>query len=409
MSLFHYLKNLFSVNNTTSGEIADKILSKEVFHRVLERERARADRYGGVFSLTVFDVGGSDKQKKDEYFLSQIVAKQLRHTDVMGWFEKENIGLVLPNTTQSGAKKLSQEICRKIAITRLPPAYKIYTYPLEGPSEFNKDFQDIFHKENESFQQAETEMQPKIDNRLNYETQAESLAPFLVARIPVWKRAIDIFGAAIGLVVLLPLMTVIAILINIVSPGPVIFKQKRVGYLGKHFILFKFRTMKVNVDTTVHEDYVCKLIKNNKPLVKLDKKDPRIIPFGIFLRFTGLDELPQLINILKGEMSLIGPRPELHISMQNGERWHAKRLDTKPGLSGLWQVSGKTKRTFDDMMRLDISYIKRMSFWLDAMILLKTVPTIISDAFEKNQFPSNSSNTKNLAAGIYRILRRLTF
>ena len=380
MSLFHYLKHLFLFDNTTSEGIENLILPKEIFHRVLDRERARSDRYGDRFSLTVFDVGDSDKQKVDENLISHILAKQLRPTDEVGWFEKAKVGIVLPNTTQWGARKLSKEICRKIAMTRQPPAFKIYTYPNEGLSGFNKDKQNIFYMENEYCQPVKTEKQVNNANRLNCGIIEESLAPYLGIRMPLWKRAIDIFGAALGLILLLPLMTVIAILIKIVSPGPVFFKQKRVGYLGKHFIMYKFRTMKVNADTTVHKDYVCKLIKDGKPLVKLDINDPRIIPFSRFLRLTGLDELPQLINILKGEMSLVGPRPELQISMQNGKRWHAKRLDTKPGLSGLWQVSGKTQISFEDMMRLDISYVKRMSFWLDTMILLKTVPTILSEA-----------------------------
>jgi lipopolysaccharide/colanic/teichoic acid biosynthesis glycosyltransferase len=380
MSFFNNLKHFISFSINTTGGIKDKMLSKEAFRRVVERERARVDRYGGGFSLTVFDVGDAGKQKANGFLLAQIVGKRLRPTDEVGWFDKAKVGIVLPNTTPRGARKLSKEICRKIAMTRPAPAFKIYTYPIGGPSAFNKDLQDIFNKKNESYYPTETGKQPTIPKPLNGEMMAESLAPFLGIRMPVWKQAIDISGAAVGLVLLLPLMTVIAILIKIVSPGPVFFKQKRVGYLGRHFIMYKFRTMKVKADTTVHKDYVCKLIKDGKPLAKLDCKDPRIIPFGRFLRLTGLDEIPQLINILKGEMSLIGPRPELPTSMQSGKQWHAIRLYIKPGLSGLWQVSDRTQRTFDEMVRLDISYLKRMSFWLDAWIILKTIPTILSEA-----------------------------
>jgi len=374
------MKRFISFSINTSGGIKDKMLSKEAFRRVIERERARVDRYGGGFSLTVFDVGDSGKQKVNEYLISQILGKELRPTDEVGWFEKAKVGIVLPNTTPRGARKLSKEICRKIAMNRKPPAFKIYTYPTDGISVFDKGLQDTFYKEGGSLKPTETQQQPRLPNPLNGEMMAESLAPFLGIRMPVWKQAVDISGAAAGLVLLLPLMTVIAILIKIVSPGPVFFKQKRVGYLGRHFIMYKFRTMKVKADTTVHKDYVCKLIKDGKPLAKLDCKDPRIIPFGRFLRLTGLDEIPQLINILKGEMSLIGPRPELPTSMQSGKQWHAIRLYIKPGLSGLWQVSDRTQCTFDEMVRLDISYLKRMTFWLDAWIILKTIPTILSEA-----------------------------
>jgi lipopolysaccharide/colanic/teichoic acid biosynthesis glycosyltransferase len=380
MSLIHYLKCFVSSKHTESGRGADRILSKEVFRRILERERARSDRYGGGFSLTVFDVADPDKPMINEHYISEIISKRLRPTDEVGWFEKAKVGIVLPNTTPLGARKLSEDICQKIAVKRRPPYFKIYTYPPEGMSGLSKDLERVSHGENKSFQRTKTEEQPKVANRWNCEILAESLAPFLGLRMPVWKRTLDIFGATFGLVLLLPLMTFISILIKIVSRGPVFFKQKRVGYLGKPFVLYKFRTMKLNADTTVHQDHVCRLIKDGKPLVKLDINDPRIIPFGRFLRLTGLDELPQLYNVLKGEMSLIGPRPELLTSMLQCERWHTLRLDTKPGLSGLWQVSDRTQRTFDEMMRLDISYVKQMSFRMDLKILLKTVPTILAEA-----------------------------
>jgi lipopolysaccharide/colanic/teichoic acid biosynthesis glycosyltransferase len=300
----------------------------------------------------------------------------------MGWFEKAKVGIVLPNTTPWGAKKLSEDICQKISNnsnTRKPPAFRIYTYPFEGVSGFKTDSQDIIYKENQAGRGGGTEKQAKIASRWNCEILAESLAPYWAQRTPAWKRAIDIFGATLGIVLLFPLIAAISILIKIVSPGSVFFKQKRVGYLGQQFIMYKFRTMKVDADTNVHKDHISELIKAGKPLVKLDNNDSRIIPFGKFLRLTGLDELPQLINVLKGEMSLIGPRPELHSSMLQSELWHSARLETKPGLSGLWQVSNRTDRTFDEMMRLDISYVKQMSFRLDAMILLKTVPTILAE------------------------------
>jgi lipopolysaccharide/colanic/teichoic acid biosynthesis glycosyltransferase len=380
MSLINYLKHFVSFNHTESRGIADKILSKELFRRVLERERARADRYGGGFSLTVFDVNESDNPKINEHYLSEIISKRLRPTDEVGWFEKARVGIVLPNTTPWGARKLSEDICQKIANTRKPPVFRIYTYPFEGISRLNKDSQDIFRNENEALNGGGTENQPIIATRWNCEVLAESLEHYWGHRTPTWKRAIDIVGAALGLFLLSPLIVVIAILIKIVSPGPVFFKQNRVGYLGQQFTLYKFRTMSVGADTNVHKDHISKLIKDKKPLAKLDNFDSRIIPFGKFLRLTGLDELPQLINILKGEMSLIGPRPELQSSLQHCERWHTARLETKPGLSGLWQISNRTGRTFDEMMRLDISYVKQISFRMDAMILLKTVPTILAEA-----------------------------
>jgi len=379
MSFFHYMKHLISSNSTKSEEVTNQILSKEVFRRVLERERARADRYGDRFSLAVFEVGHSNKHQINVHLLAQMLLKRIRPTDEVGWFKKDRVGIVLPNTTPWGAKKLSEDICRQISNRKPPPVFKIYTYPSKELSGFNEDLQNIFCDENEFIQRAESEIPRKTANQWNCEILVESLEPFLGPKMPAWKRAIDIFGAAIGLVLLFPLITFIAIVIKMVSPGPVLFKQKRIGYRGKPFVMLKFRSMKFNADPFVHINHVTQLIKDGKPLAKMDNNDSRIFPFGKFLRLTGLDELPQFINILNGEMSLIGPRPELLSSLRHCERWHSMRFDAKPGLSGLWQVSDKTATTFNEMMRLDISYVKKMSFWLDALIFLKTFPTVVTE------------------------------
>jgi lipopolysaccharide/colanic/teichoic acid biosynthesis glycosyltransferase len=144
------------------------------------------------------------------------------------------------------------------------------------------------------------------------------------------------------------------------------------------FTMWKFRTMKVNSDTTPHRNYLQELIHNEKKMIKLDReRDPRIIPFGNFLRATGIDELPQLINVLQGNMSLVGPRPCLPYEAREFDPWQRRRFDAVPGLTGLWQVSGKNRTTFKEMMRLDIDYARKRAFLLDAMIVLKTIPAII--------------------------------
>jgi lipopolysaccharide/colanic/teichoic acid biosynthesis glycosyltransferase len=197
--------------------------------------------------------------------------------------------------------------------------------------------------------------------------------------LPVWKRAIDIVGATLGLVLLSPFLLLIAGLIKIVSPGPILFSQMRVGYRGKIFKLWKFRTMHQHADTRAHQKLVSDLIKNGRPMAKLDaKNDPRLIPFAKLLRAAGLDELPQLLNVLRGEMSLIGPRPCIPYEAQQYEPWQRERFEAVPGLTGLWQVSGKNRTTFNEMMRLDIAYAHHVSLWLDVKIILKTVPAIIT-------------------------------
>jgi lipopolysaccharide/colanic/teichoic acid biosynthesis glycosyltransferase len=213
---------------------------------------------------------------------------------------------------------------------------------------------------------------------------AERVEGLLHCRMPVWKRAMDILGSGLGLVLLFPLLLSIAILIKIVSPGPVFYKGERVGYFGKPFKCWKFRTMHAGSHTSAHEHHVIELMKSDNAFGKLDNEDLRIIPFGILLRKTGLDELPQLINVLRGEMSLVGPRPELPYSVQHYTQWQKRRFDAVPGLTGLWQVNGKNRTTFKRMIRWDINYIQRRSFWLDFKVLLKTVPAIVMQALNSS-------------------------
>jgi len=209
-----------------------------------------------------------------------------------------------------------------------------------------------------------------------------NLEPLLVQKLPVWKRTMDITGALSGLIFLLPLFAIVALMIKIVSPGPVFFKQKRVGHGGRIFTFLKFRTMHVNADGRFHSEYVKSLIKDNqnneagKPMAKLDN-NPQIIQLGKFLRKTCIDEFPQLINVLRGEMSLVGPRPDLPYEIEEYLDWNMKRHNIVPGMTGLWQVSGKNRLTFKEMIRLDITYSKKCSFLLDIKILLFTIPAIL--------------------------------
>ncbi len=205
---------------------------------------------------------------------------------------------------------------------------------------------------------------------------SEGLEPLLVAQVPIWKRAFDIVGSTLALVLLLPIFLIIFIFIKVISPGPVFFKQERTGYLGRPFTIWKFRTMQIGSDTSPHEEQIREEIINDLTLSKV-KNDSRVIPFGNFLRQSCLDELPQLINVLKGEMSLVGPRPELPYAVQEFERWHCARLDVLPGMTGLWQINGKNSTTFTQMIRYDINYGRQLSFLIDMKILILTIPAII--------------------------------
>jgi lipopolysaccharide/colanic/teichoic acid biosynthesis glycosyltransferase len=197
--------------------------------------------------------------------------------------------------------------------------------------------------------------------------------------LPVWKRLLDILiiGALLPAIVLIG--GLVALIVKCGSPGPVLFRQRRVGYRGEEFTCLKFRTMKHKADTQFHQNHTEHLIKSQAPMVKLDsRRDPRLVPFGAALRATGLDELPQLVNVLRGEMSIVGPRPCLPYEADLFEPWHRRRFNAVPGLTGLWQVNGKNRTTFNQMVQLDIEYSERMSLGLDVKIILKTLPALWS-------------------------------
>jgi exopolysaccharide production protein ExoY len=197
--------------------------------------------------------------------------------------------------------------------------------------------------------------------------------------VPRWKRILDIVFILLILPFVLPLAALIAVLIRLVSDGPVLFRQERVGHLGRRFMCLKFRTMFMGAETATHQGHLEQLIKSAQPMVKLDSHgDSRIIPFGSMLRATGLDELPQFINVLRGEMSIVGPRPCLAYECDHYLPWQRERFNTLPGLTGLWQVSGKNQTTFTEMMQLDIQYARNKTLWLDLAIILKTIPAILA-------------------------------
>lgn len=195
--------------------------------------------------------------------------------------------------------------------------------------------------------------------------------------LPAWKRALDMLIILMISPGLLLIGAFVAIVVKLGSRGPLFFRQERVGYKRRVFTLYKFRTMRADAETESHREHLAQLIKSQKAMKKLDEKsDSRLIPGGSWLRAMGLDELPQVINVLRGEMSLVGPRPCIPYECEQYEPWHYGRFDAVPGLTGLWQVSGKNRTTFNQMVKLDIQYAKTRSLGLDFMIILKTLPAI---------------------------------
>jgi len=200
-------------------------------------------------------------------------------------------------------------------------------------------------------------------------------------RFPGWKRALDITFVIVTVPCWLPLMLLVMALIRFNSSGPIIYRQQRVGYRRKLFMIFKFRTMHVNVDTRTHEEYFADLMRSDRPMTKLDTKgDTRVFRGGRFLRVTGLDELPQIFNVLRGDMSLVGPRPCLPNEFERYKSSEQLRVNAPPGLTGYWQVNGKNNTTFKEMIAMDVFYIANMSPWLDLKIISRTIPVLFGQA-----------------------------
>jgi exopolysaccharide production protein ExoY len=222
------------------------------------------------------------------------------------------------------------------------------------------------------------------DNCPSYES-FEGLSGAAAARSQVasWKRMLDIICILAGSFLWVPAWLMIGMFIKIASPGPILFRQERIGHMGRRFLCLKFRTMAVNADTSVHQKHLNQLMTSNQPMKKLDGAgDARLIRGGLWLRSLGLDELPQLINILRGEMSLVGPRPCVPYEYEMFQPRHRQRCDTLPGLTGLWQVNGKNRTTFEKMMELDLAYVEKKSLFLDLKIMVFTVPAILFQVWD---------------------------
>lgn len=200
--------------------------------------------------------------------------------------------------------------------------------------------------------------------------------------IPRWKRLLDVSLVVITAPAWLPVMLVVGAGIKLLSPGPVLFRQERVGHRGRRFVCLKFRTMHDGANTTTHEKHLAELMRSDRPMTKLDGHDPRLIPLAWVLRSTGLDELPQLLNVLQGEMSIVGPRPCTPGEYEAYSESQKARFETLPGLTGLWQVNGKNRTTFNEMIELDVRYLKTQCLWLDLGIMLRTPVAILQQVFQ---------------------------
>jgi len=367
-------------------EAIERIQSKEVFYKALEKERSRTDRGGFPFALIIFGLKGIKRKSREK--LQQKVCARIRLTDEAGWIDRDSIGFLLYNSDEKIAWKIAGEILKAVPGNEPIPDCRVYPYPSKIDTSSSNGDEDkeescgiegkILLQNLEAAGESGSEGARRQTAGLEAACSEDNgdIKPILARKTPLWKRTIDIFGSISALIILSPVFLIVALLIKIVSPGPVLFKQQRIGYGGKKFEFLKFRTMRVGADTTDHQKYWVELVNGNKdqdrPMIKLDDRNSQIFPFGRIMRKLCLDELPQLINVLRGEMSLVGARPPIPYEVQQYLMWHNSRFDSVPGMTGLWQVSGKNRLSFKEMVRLDIRYSRNVSFFEDLKIMAKT-------------------------------------
>jgi len=352
------------------------VLTEAVFHGMIALERKRTERSGKPFLLVLVDMGDSQRLDKNGKVLAKVqaaLALSTRETDVTGWYKsREVVGVMFTEVGTDDRNLILSTIMTRVSETLRSNL---------SAQQFNH-ISISFHLYPEEWKHDA----PKRPSN-------PALYPDLVRRdnarklFCVTKRMMDLVGSAFAIIIFAPVFLAIALAIKLTSRGPVFFRQKRVGQYGEQFVFLKFRSMYVNNDSSVHQEYVKQLIAGSAQahvgngggngVYKLTK-DSRITRVGSILRRTSLDELPQFINVLKGDMSLVGPRPAISYEVQQYDLWHRRRvLEAKPGITGLWQVNGRSRVKFDDMVRLDLRYARSWSPWMDLKILLRTPVAVV--------------------------------
>ena len=349
------------------------VCAKRPFADAIRYECARADRTSDTLALAVFEP--HLRERRSTLRLARMIVRRARLTDVVGWLDDGAIGALLPGTRMDGASRFVRSVQELAERASIRFTCRTYVYPENGrPGSFDRE-SGSGGQSREPYYGSETLPDPHPGNGDGLRLpQQWAAAPDAPAPLPVWKRAIDVVIAAAALALLSPIMVMAAAVVKLSSPGPVLFRQWRAGLAGKPFLIFKFRSMVVDAERC-QAPLRCHSNQDG-PAFKIHN-DPRITRVGRFLRQTSIDELPQLWNVLKGEMSLVGPRP-LPIDEAAGcLPWQCRRVDVVPGLTCIWQVAGRSRVSFEEWMRMDRAYIRRRTLARDLLILLKTIPAVL--------------------------------
>ena len=341
------------------------VINEPLFRDALIRERKRADRFEEAFAVLLIAFDRDRVTPAAVSRLAESLSQSPPAADVVGWFEQDSVLGLIRSTAAGDAAVAAAALTNAVrrAIARCLPA----------------DLAACFSIHCETYPSRSEAVAPVVLGAGNQPQPPGRLASLAA------KRTLDIAGSAACLMAFGPVFLCVAAAVKLTSKGPVFFRQQRIGESGRPFTMFKFRTMQVNADHRIHQDYVEKFIQSNQPatagrdaVFKL-VNDPRVTSVGDFLRRSSLDELPQFWNVLRGDMSLVGPRPPLPYEVARYKQWHRRRvLEAKPGITGLWQVTGRSRTTFDEMVRLDLRYARNHSVWTDLNILLATPKAVLS-------------------------------
>ncbi|MGA2988161.1 MAG: sugar transferase [Terriglobia bacterium] len=344
---------------------------------MLRVERKRTERSHRRFVLMLLEACGLLKADENQDAVDKVVAmlsQSTRETDIKGWYKAGAIiGVIFTEVGAAEGKSIANALLTKVTNALCT------TLSIEQINEIKLSFHVFPEHSNEHGPSVATDstLYPDLE-----QTRAPKRAACLI------KRSMDIAGSLFALVLASPLLIVISVIIKLTSKGPILFRQERVGQYGRTFTFLKFRSMYVTNDHTIHQEYVKRLISGSTDLAQENGQnlqvykltnDPRITPFGRFLRKTSLDEMPQFLNVLSGSMSLVGPRPPVPYEFESYEIWHRQRLAAvKPGITGQWQVGGRSRTTFDEMVRMDLKYARSWTVWGDIQILSRTPRAVLS-------------------------------
>jgi len=365
-----------SIWSGSPNDLPHNPLAEEVFIRRLCLERKRSERSAKPFVLMLLDAAKllqADKSEKVLRGIFSALSSAIRETDISGWYENNSvIGVIFTEIHIAQRDSMLEAIRTKVSSTLQNSL---------GLRQANQIETSFF-----IFPEGEDKQPGRLANAKLYPDLYRQDGPRKFQRFA--KRIMDIVGSILALVLFSPFFLLISLVIKLSSKGPILYRQERVRQYGATFTLLKFRTMYFTNDHSIHKDYVKRFISGEDGFEQANGSqngvykitdDPRVTPVGKFLRKTSFDEFPQFWNVLEGEMSLVGPRPPIPYELESYDIWHRRRLlETKPGITGLWQVSGRSRTTFEDMVRLDLRYAKTWSLWLDIKILLRTPQAVFS-------------------------------